>query len=50
LPGNLILCYKLKSSAILAGTVIKLTTTQAKGTNMEIYMVVFSDGVTEVAV
>jgi len=49
LPGNLILYYKLKSSMLLASTVINLTITKAKGTNREIYMVVFSDSVTEVA-
>jgi len=50
LPGNLILYYKLKSSTLLASTVINLTTTKAKGTNMEIYMVVLSDSVTEIEV
>lgn len=35
---------------LLASTVINLTTTKAKGTNMEIYMAVFSDSVAEVAV
>jgi hypothetical protein len=35
---------------LLASTAINLTTPKAKGTNMEIYMVLFSDSVTEVAV
>lgn len=35
---------------LLASTAINLTTTKAKDTNMEIYMVVFSESVAEVAV
>lgn len=50
LPGNLILySYKLKASMLLASTVTKLTTTKAKGTNVEVCMTVYNDSVTKVA-